>query len=242
MKTEPQPEAPLLLALETSTAVCSVALQRGDTLLAVSETYAPQHHSRLLTVLVAQLLHNLSIPFTALGGVAVASGPGSYTGLRIATSAAKGYCQGLGIPLVAVPTLAALAARVQPLAIALGARIRPVLDARRQEVFTALYDSSLRPLAAYEPRILTPDAFAGELAAGPVLFVGDGAAKTDAMLNGHRNAHFLPEMGCSASTVARLGMQQFLAGEHASLEDFEPFYGKTVSIGQSLPQPQTPPQ
>lgn len=229
---------PLLLALETSTAVCSLALQRGDTLLALSETYVPQLHSRVLTVLVEQQLRNLGIPFSQLAGVALAAGPGSYTGLRVATSAAKGYCQALGIPLVAVPTLSALAARVQSLARQLGGRIRPLLDARRQEVYTASFSPEVSLLTPYAPTILRPDSFAEELAQGPVVFLGDGAEKARAVLIRHPQAYFFPDIGCSAVTVARLGMERLRAGRTEPMEPFEPFYGKTVRVGPDLPNPQ----
>lgn len=241
MASVPLPPGPLLLHLETSTAVCSVALSAGPVPVSLSETYLPQLHSRVLIALVEQQLAHLGLPPAALAGVVVAAGPGSYTGLRVAASAAKGYCQALGLPLVAVPTLQALAQRVQAEAQRRGAHIRPLLDARRDEVYSARYDSSLTQAAPYAPHILTPTSFADELAAGPVLFVGDGAAKTARLLAPHPNAFYYPEVGTSAAGLVPLGYARFVAGETETLATFEPAYGKGVAVGPHPTQP-TPPR
>src|SRR6476619_492243 len=157
----------LLLSLETSSPVCSVALHRldGGALLGQSELRLDKSHSTHLTVLIEQLLANTGHQLADLAAVAVSDGPGSYTGLRIGAAAAKGLCFALDIPLVAVSTLRALAAQVA----AGTARPEnflfcPMLDARRQEVYAALYTHDGQEVLAPTPLILAADTLAAHLA------------------------------------------------------------------------------
>ena len=170
----------LLLSLETSSPVCSVALHdlTSGKLLGQSELRLEKSHSSHLSVLISQLLENTGHALADVAAVAVSDGPGSYTGLRIGAAAAKGLCYALDIPLVAVSTLQSLAHQVaRSTARAEQFLYCPMLDARRQEVYAALYTHDGRELLAPTPLILDAATLSEQLAAHSVLFFGSGAGK-----------------------------------------------------------------
>ena len=221
----------LLLSLETSSPVCSVALHRvaDGSLVGQSELRLDKSHSTHLTVLTEQLLANTGNRLADLAAVAVSDGPGSYTGLRIGAAAAKGLCFALDIPLVAVSTLRALAAQVA----AGTARPEswlycPMLDARRQEVYAAIYAHDGQEVLAPTPLILDADTLADQLARQPVLFFGNGAAKFRAVLGEHPNAGSLTGIEPSAISVGQLGVIAFHRQEFQDVAYYEPFYLKEV--------------
>lgn len=221
--------APLLLALETATDVCSVALFRGEELLAVHETRAPRLHNRLLSVLVEQLLQNLDLKAADLQGVGLSSGPGSYTGLRVGASYAQGLCYALGVPLVAVPTLEALAAAALPCMPRPDARLLPLLDARRMEVYAACYAADLSLVAPAQARIADadlPDELAGK--GVPVVCVGDGAAKCRHLWAERPDLWVFEGIGSGAAAMGRPLARRFAAGDYADALGFEPLYLKPV--------------
>ena len=225
-----------MLVLETATDVCSLALCEGPRLLAALDLHLPRAHGALLAPAIEQLLGWAGLAPPALAAVAVSAGPGSYTGLRIGLATAKGLCFALGLPLVAVPTLAGLAAQAAPLAQALPdaarARIVPLLDARRREVYVAHYDAQGRALAPAQAHILTEESFLAELAAGPVLFVGAAAAKLAGLPAArHPQALLLPELAPSARALGPLAAARLAAGQVEDLAGFEPLYLKPVHIG-----------
>jgi tRNA threonylcarbamoyladenosine biosynthesis protein TsaB len=191
-------------------------------------------------VLIEQVLQNVGIVPRELSAVAISGGPGSYTGLRIGTSAGKGLCQALGIPLIAVPTLLALAARAQPDALHLGGIIRPLLDARRDEVYTAAYSAELVESTPTEAVVVDAGSFAEELAAGPVLFLGDGALKVQALLAPYPNAHFYPHLLCSAASLGTLAWARYQAGQFDAAIPYEPFYLKSYNVGPPKTVPVKP--
>ena len=234
------PAQPLILALETSTEVFSAALFRGSALLGIQEYFIPKIHGRVVTAAAQQLLENCDLTPQQLSAVAVAAGPGSYTGLRISTSAAKGLCMALDIPLIAVPTLQALAVLVQADAQQLGARICPLLDARRMEVYYALYDAALTELQPAEAHIITAESFAQSLAQGPVVFIGDGAAKCAPLLASHPNAIFRGNVLCSARGMGALAYQAWQQQQFADVITFEPFYLKPFAVGPQAPPANAP--
>lgn len=219
------------MALETSTEVFSAALFRGETLLGIQEYFRPKIHGRIVTAAAQQLLANCDLTPQQLSAVAVAAGPGSYTGLRISTSAAKGLCMALGIPLITLHTLQVLAALVRKEAQQLGARICPLLDARRMEVYFALYDADLNELHPAEAHILTADSFAQILAKGPVIFIGDGAPKFAPHIAGHPNAIFHTDVLCSARGMGALAHTRWQQQQFADVITFEPFYLKSFAVG-----------
>ena len=221
----------LLLSLETSSSVCSVALHRitDGSLIGQSELRLDKSHSTHLTVLIEQLLKNTGYQLADLAAVAVSDGPGSYTGLRIGAAAAKGLCFALDIPLVAVSTLRALAAQVA----AGTARPEsylfcPMLDARRQEVYAAIYRHEGQEVLAPTPLILDADTLAEQLAQHSVLFFGNGAAKFRAMLAESAQAGFLAGIEPSAVAVGALAIAAYHRQEFQDVAYYEPFYLKEV--------------
>ncbi|MDQ2769971.1 MAG: tRNA (adenosine(37)-N6)-threonylcarbamoyltransferase complex dimerization subunit type 1 TsaB [Bacteroidota bacterium] len=221
----------LLLSLETSSPVCSVALHRiaDSSLVGQSELRLDKSHSTHLTILIEQLLENTSHRLADLAAVAVSDGPGSYTGLRIGAAAAKGLCFALDIPLVAVSTLKALAAQV-----AAGTSrpethlFCPMLDARRQEVYAAIYAHDGQEVLAPTPLILDADTLAEQLAHHSVLFFGHGAAKFQVLPGEYANANFLAGIEPSAISVGQLGVAAFHRQEFQDVAYYEPFYLKEV--------------
>ncbi len=221
----------LLLSLETSSPVCSVALHRmaDGSLVGQSELRLDKSHSTHLTVLIEQLLANTGHRLADLAAVAVSDGPGSYTGLRIGAAAAKGLCFALDIPLVAVSTLQALAAQVA----AVTARPEtwlygPMLDARRQEVYTALYAADGRELLPPTNLILDADSLAEHLAHHAVLFCGSGAAKFAPLVQDNPNAVFLAGVQPSAVSLGELVWAAYQRQEFRDVAYYEPFYLKEV--------------
>jgi len=227
---------PLILHIESSTLTCSVALAADGALLALRETHGISYsHAEKLTVFIQEVLRDAGITAKELDAVCVASGPGSYTGLRIGVSAAKGLCYAMDIPLLSVNALQSLALR----AIALlpeeerhGLRtIRPMIDARRMEVYTAAFDMQGHPLTDIAAVIVDHDGFGDELTTGPVLFVGDGAQKCREVL-AHPNARFRADILPSAQGMFALAEWKLAAGEVEDVAYFEPFYLKSFVAGK----------
>jgi tRNA threonylcarbamoyladenosine biosynthesis protein TsaB len=222
----------LLLTLETSSPICSVALHElaDGRLLGLSELRLEKSHSTHLTVLIEQLLANTGYTTADLAAVAVSDGPGSYTGLRIGAAAAKGLCFALDIPLVAVSTLRALARQVANGTAAPESYLYcPMLDARRQEVYTALYRADGTEVLAPTPLILTPEALAEHLAHHRLLFFGNGALKFRTLLPADAaNAGFLTGIVPSAAAVGELARLAYQQQQFQDVAYYEPFYLKEV--------------
>ena len=215
----------LLLLIETSTSVLSVALARDGAVIAERVCTEPRMQASLTAPLVKEVLDQAGIGMAACDAVCVSAGPGSYTGLRVGVSTAKGLAFGAGKPLIAVGTLDILASSVIPNE-AEGSPlfIVPMLDARRMEVYTAVYSGEGERLTPIESRIVGPDAFAEYLNKGPVLFVGDGALKCQNVIV-HPNARFR-EAFPLAKNMASLAQKAYDAQKFENLAYFEPFYLK----------------
>jgi tRNA threonylcarbamoyladenosine biosynthesis protein TsaB len=227
----------LLLSFDTSTRVCSVALHQDGAVLACSELFTEKSHSGLLTTLVREVVEHAGFALADLDAVAVAKGPGSYTGLRIGVSTAKGLCFALDKPLLSVNTLEAMAAQVADFVPA-DALLCPMLDARRMEVYTALFDPTLRVVEPTTAKIIDETAFAGYLSERPVAFLGEGAAKCRPLLERHPNARFpATPVFPSARTVGLLATRAFAAGAFENVVDFEPFYLKEFVGTVKSPSP-----
>lgn len=227
---------PRILHIESSTLVCSVALATDGRLTALREYADTSYsHSEKLTVFMQEVLAEAGIAPTGLDAVCVARGPGSYTGLRIGVSAAKGLCYATGIPLLSVDTLQSLA----HLALAgLSSEERefyrsvcPMVDARRMEVYCAMYDMQGDARTEIAALIVDGDAFRDELNPGPVLFVGDGAEKCRETLN-HPNAFFRPDILASAKGMFALAEMKLADRDTEDLAYFEPFYLKDFVAGK----------
>lgn len=216
----------LILSLETSTRVCSVALHQNGEALACYDLFTEKSHSGMLTTLVQNAVEHAGFRLTDLDAVAVAKGPGSYTGLRIGVSTAKGLCYALDKPLLAVNTLEAMACQLADFVPA-DALLCPMLDARRMEVYCAIFDAELNVAAPTQAKIVDEMAFAEHLSHQPVYFFGDGAAKCQPKLAHHENARFpATSVFPSARTVGLLATKAFEAGAFENVVAFEPFYLK----------------
>ncbi|GGF05974.1 tRNA (adenosine(37)-N6)-threonylcarbamoyltransferase complex dimerization subunit type 1 TsaB [Hymenobacter cavernae] len=219
----------LILSLETSSSICSVALHQNGALLGQSELRLEKSHSSHLSLLIEQLLENTGHTMHDLGAVAISDGPGSYTGLRIGAAAAKGLCYALNIPLLAISTLQALAHQVT----AHTSRPEnflycPMLDARRMEVYAALYTHEGQQVLAPTPLVLEADTLAEQMTHHQLLFFGSGAAKFQALVAEHPNAGFLTNIQPSAVAIGELAHEAYQRQEFHDVAYYEPFYLKEV--------------
>jgi len=220
-----------ILLLETATEVCSAAISRDGEVLVAKETIEGYNHSEKLTVFIEELMEENNIPMANLDAVCVSRGPGSYTGLRIGVSVAKGICYALGKPLISVGTLDALAYQIAchpqhyGLTLNNSTLLCPMIDARRMEVYTALYDYKGTPITGIEARIIDEDSYAHELENQEVIFFGNGAAKCRLALN-HHNARFPGEVHASARFMSALASNRYNLHEFEDVAYFEPFYLK----------------
>lgn len=220
----------LLLLIETSAAVCSVALSRDGNVLSYREEQEPNRHAELLSVFCDEVLREAKVSVQQLDAIAVSGGPGSYTGLRIGTSTAKGYCFALGIPLIAVPTLEAMAAGMISSAKE-DELLCPLIDARRMEVYTSLYSTELTALRETEAIILDESDFISSLAEKKVLFSGDGMPKARHLLEKIPVASFTEKGMQSAKNLALPAEKRFVKKDFADTAYYVPFYLKTFHPG-----------
>jgi tRNA threonylcarbamoyladenosine biosynthesis protein TsaB len=221
----------LLLSLETSSPICSVALHNiaDGRLLGQTELRLEKSHSTHLTVLIEQLIANTGYTLAGLAAVAVSDGPGSYTGLRIGAAAAKGLCFALDVPLVTVGTLPALAHQVATRTPRAEDWLYcPMLDARRQEVYTALYRADGQPVLLPTNLVLDADSLAEHLAHHSLLFFGSGAAKFQPLVSTNSMAVFLTEVQPSAISTGELALGAYQRQEFQDVAYYEPFYLKEV--------------
>lgn len=214
----------MILGIETATTTCSVALTSGQQVLAEQTYFLDKSHSALLPGIVHELLVNCGVDKGALKAIAISEGPGSYTGLRIGASAAKGLCYALDIPLIAIPTLKSLAhsAAADLLKDYL---LCPMLDARRMEVYTAFYDIDLNEEKAVEAIPLDRESFESFSSRNLLLF-GNGAAKTKTLFQGLEYIHYLDKVELRASSLGLLAQKEYEQGRWADLAYFEPNYFK----------------
>lgn len=221
-----------ILSIETSTRVCSVAISMNENVVVVKETHVSNSHAELITLLCQQALLEAGLEFSGLDAVAVSQGPGSYTGLRIGVSTAKGLCYGLDIPLIAVSTLEAMAlGMITTTPHPENAVFCPMIDARRMEVYNAVFSSHLKLINPVEATVVDEDSFGNFLANHPVYFGGDGAAKCAQVLAHHGHARFLSDFNPSARWVATLSERHFKDSVFTDIAYFEPYYLKDFIAG-----------
>ena len=243
-----------IVLIETSTALCSVALAENGNITAYRESSAPKAHASLTAVFVQEVLEERRVKLADCDAVCVSMGPGSYTGLRVGVSTAKGLCFGSGKPLLAVGTLDTLVAQahsVIPSEVKASPYrfIIPMIDARRMEVYTAIFASSVIPstssvipssssvipseveespsyiqITETAPAIIDSESFAEYLEQGPCLFIGDGAGKCADVIK-HPNAHFC-QCHPKASAMLVPAMTALQDGKFQDIAYFEPFYLK----------------
>ena len=221
----------LILSLDTSTTVCSVALHSIDQsgtgrLLGCYELFTERTSSAMLTTLISNIVNQAGYELAQVDAVAVAKGPGSYTGLRIGVSTAKGLCFALDKPMLAINTLAAMTEQIRGYYPA-DYLLCPMIDARRMEVYCAVYATTGQEVEPTSAKIIDERAFNAWLTQHPVVFIGDGAAKCRVVLGGQPNAVF-PDVPVlpSARTVGQLAIQAFTQQQFEDIASFEPFYLK----------------
>ena len=214
-------EKPYILCIETSTEICSVALAHGGDCVAVKECNTNNSHAKNMIPFVEEVLQQAAIDKKQLNAIAVGVGPGSYTGLRIGVSTAKGLAYTLGIPAIAISTLECIA---EPF-LKMADHCRPMIDARRMEVFTALYNHDGELLEEPNAKIVDENCFAEELTNFKTIFCGNGAAKCEELLSKFPNAMFKKEP-LSAQNMVSIAFRKFQAEQFEIVAYFEPFYLK----------------
>jgi tRNA threonylcarbamoyladenosine biosynthesis protein TsaB len=214
-----------ILNIETATKNCSVSLAKnGETILCKEIAEQGYSHAEKLHVFIEEILKETGIGVNDLNGIAVSKGPGSYTGLRIGVSSAKGLCYALGIPLISVDTLQVLAKQV----VIENGLIVPMLDARRMEVYSAIFDKSYSKIKEVQAEILTENSYA-EIT-DTIYFIGDCQEKCKTVLTA-TNFHFLPEIVFpSANEMSALSYNKFINSDFEDVAYFEPFYLKDFLI------------
>jgi tRNA threonylcarbamoyladenosine biosynthesis protein TsaB len=215
-----------ILNIETATPVCSAAVAvDGKIVFERINTDGPSHAS-LLGVFAGDAIHFIRDNGLALDAVAVSCGPGSYTGLRIGVSEAKGLCFGMDLPLLAVNTLLIMAAKIaKSELIPADAWLCPMLDARRMEVYAAIYNRQLEPVRETGADIVNVDSYSEYLSEHQIVFFGNGAEKCKKILTGE-NVLFLDGVYPSAADMAESAEKLYQAGAFVDAAYFEPFYLK----------------
>jgi len=221
----------VILIIETSTEVCSVALVRDGNLIDLIESTEGQSHARLTTVFTEQLLVRNALDPKDICAVAVSKGPGSYTGLRIGVSTAKGFCYAGNVPLIAVGTLESMAKHVSLNKAYYGivpskpTLYCPMIDARRMEVFSMLLDEDGNIIKPISADIIDNTFLADELKENQIVFFGNGSSKCKDMLQSE-NAVFLSNISASAKHMCELVWQAYTKSQFEDVAYFEPFYLK----------------
>lgn len=223
-----------ILSLETSTPICSVALHRNGILLGEKSLDVPGAHSEKLMGMIESILDECELATEQISAVAVSEGPGSYTGLRIGVSVAKGLAFASDIPLIGVSTLAALSYGGKSQVKEAGVIIA-MLDARRMEVYREVFDQELKPIEKLDSQIIDENSYSELLDKGKVYFVGDAVEKVSKVVE-HPNAVFL-NLKISADYVGVLAYEKFQSEEFADLAYFVPNYLKEFKALQSKKNP-----
>ena len=220
-----------ILLIETSTALCSTALAENGVITSYRESSAPKAHASLTAVFIQEMLAERGITLDGCNAICVSKGPGSYTGLRVGVSTAKGLCFGSGKPLLAVGTLDTLVAQAaagrQTVTPDLTGDLRfiiPMIDARRMEVYSAIFSPDGTQITETTPVIVDENSFAEYLEQGPVLFIGDGAGKCAEVIK-HPNAHFC-QCHPKASSMLSPAIAAYKEKRFEDVAYFEPLYLK----------------
>jgi len=217
---------PTILCIETATTNCSVAIAHNGKTLAVKEDYNGSYsHAEKLHLFIQEILGENNLKLSNLDAVAISTGPGSYTGLRIGVSAAKGLCFSLDIPLISVLTLTALANQVEQQGIVI-----PMLDARRMEVYAAVFNSAKEQILKTSAIILDPGSFLEYLERDQVYFIGSGVEKFQKIC-GHPNANFIENKLPSAKEMVEIAVSKYKIGDFENVAYFEPYYLKDFIAG-----------
>ena len=212
----------IILNIETATTNCSVSLSNEEKTLIVKEDYDKNYsHAERLHIYIDEVLKKSNIGADQLDAIAISKGPGSYTGLRIGVSAAKGLCFALNKPLISIPTLEALAHQVKKC----DGIIVTMLDARRMEVYAAIFDSNYNQIRETQAEILNESSFSKYLEQGKVYFIGNGVEKTKTLIL-HPNAIYIDDKLPSANEMGFLANHKYKKSDFEDVAYFEPYYLK----------------
>ena len=219
----------IILALDTSTKNCSVALFNGNKIIALKEQNSDGYtHAEQLTLFIDQVVKSASVTLKEIKAIAISKGPGSYTGLRIGTSTAKGLCYALDIPLISISTLKAMAFTMTKSHVA--DIYCPMIDARRMEVFSAVYNVKNNEIRGVQADVVDEQSYTNFLN-NEVLFFGDGALKCKEIIN-HKNAKFIEGIYPSAKNLGILANAKFENKDFEDVAYFEPYYLKDFVAGK----------
>ena len=215
----------LILNIETSSTICSACLAKDGQLIDFREDRQGNSHARVLTVFIEDLMQKNNLALNDLDAVAVSAGPGSYTGLRIGTSTAKGICYALNKPLIAVPTLLAMADGISRRINDPSAKFMPALDARRMDIYTAIFDTTGNELLKTQAVTVTGE-LASQIEHFSKLFVfGSGALKCKDFFQ-FNSVHFIENVDCDARFMIPVSKKMAQTAQFEDLAYFEPFYLK----------------
>jgi len=227
-----------ILNIETATAVCSVALARDGKILAWEEANEGMAHSEKIAVFIRSVMDRASLPLAALDAIAIGSGPGSYTGLRIGTATAKGLCYSLNKPLLSIPTLKAMAMAAAKKLNRTDALYCPLIDARRLEVYTGVYDSTGKEIIPVHAKILDETSFSEYKT---IAFFGDGMPKFKATLaqnppiGGIKGGFvWMDDIYASALNMCTIAEEMYAAKTFSDVAYYEPFYLKDFVAGKKV--------
>jgi tRNA threonylcarbamoyladenosine biosynthesis protein TsaB len=217
----------LILLMETSTEVCSVGLAKDGKIIGIKENFEGNQHASQLHVLVDELLKETNYSLKNIDAVAISKGPGSYTGLRVGVSSAKGYCYGLDIPLIAIGTLESLKNQLLEKLLNESENyfIIPMLDARRMEVYCGIWNHLSEQIVDIEAKILDDTSFSDYISMSKTYFVGTGIEKFNKIIS-NENAVFMSDLYSSVIGMAAEAEQKFANNEFEDTAYFEPYYLK----------------
>lgn len=219
----------IILNIETATKNCSVCLSENNKVLALFELNNGEYsHAEKLHTFILEVLEISGKKMQDIDAIAVSKGPGSYTGLRIGVSAAKGLCFALDKPLISIPTLTSL---VNAISVNKNEIIISLLDARRMEVYSSVFDSNHQEIRATEAQIIDENSFADYLQNNKVYFLGDGAEKCKEIIK-HKNATFLNDYFPSSKEMAKLSFKKYTNNDFEDVAYFEPYYLKDFVAGK----------
>lgn len=222
-----------ILQIETATTVCSVALAIDGVVVSYKQVDQRNIHAEVVTLYIEELIVGTGLKYADLDAIAISCGPGSYTGLRIGVSTAKGLCYALDKPLIAIETLEAMANGImadKSLIIDDNTLLCPMIDARRMEVYTALFDNLGNKIKATAAEIIDETSFGEYLQNNKIIFFGDGAEKCHGVLGYNPNAQFLNGFTNSATHLTKKAADKFANNEFEDVAYFEPYYLKDFLV------------
>lgn len=216
-----------ILLIETADEVCSVGLSANGRLINKEEIIEKNAHSRLINTLIESLLNKSNLSFSEIDAIAVSKGPGSYTGLRIGTATAKAFCYALNIPLISINTLQSLATNfnnAKP--VSEDVFLMPMLDARRMEVYTALYNSQIIEVMPTTALVLSETVLSTWTQNKKVILFGNGANKCNDFISNMRNVSVVDDIHPSVNGMLTEANNLFIKNKFEDIVNFEPFYLK----------------